>query len=370
VKEKKSINFLRGVPSEEALSCLIPFASEGYAEIIRHYGTEVLQYGHFTGFTVLRELIGRLHDVNPQRVIVGNGGLEVISLFFKSLPRKSLILVEETSYDRVLIDALNYGHDLMGVKLTREGVDVDHFKELVTQKAPTVFYGIPYHQNPTGINYTQDNRKAVERICRQNNMHCVWDVCYQDLRYDGNVNDPIEVSDRGPVLASSFTKTISPGTKCGYIIVPNRYVEHFSGIIANTRINPNLPTQAFIADFIQSGKYADHLKFLCELYRPKMEALNAAIKDHFPGAFPVDISGGFFAPLMLTHVSVDNESAFVQSVKEAGVGIAPAWNAVAPNLKKEMQQKGIFIRLTFPAYQPDEIKWGVSTLKETTELFR
>lgn len=107
--ETQSINFLRGVPSEEALSHLVPMVSEGYEKAISRYGTEVLQYGHFPGFMPLRKLIADIHHVDPERVIVGNGGLEVISLFFKSLPRESTIIVEEASYDRVLLDARRYG---------------------------------------------------------------------------------------------------------------------------------------------------------------------------------------------------------------------------------------------------------------------
>jgi DNA-binding transcriptional MocR family regulator len=369
MSERQSINFLRGVPAEEALSSLIPTASEGYKKVIMRYGTDVLQYGHFTGFKALRNIIGNLHDVSPERVIVGNGGLEVISLFFKSLPRESTIIVEEASYDRVLIDAKAYGHRPVGVRLTSEGVDLEQLGDLVNRAGAKVFYGIPFHQNPTGINYTEDNRKAVELLCRENDILCIWDICYQVLRYDGKVNKPVEVSEWGPILTSSFTKTISPGTKCGYMIVPNHYVKHLSGIVANTRINPNLPTQAFIADFIQSGKYDDYLKYLCELYRPRMDALNRAINTHFPEAFPIEITGGFFAPINLVDVSVDNEKRFIKAAKDAGVGIAAAWNAVAPNFLEETQKKGLFVRVTFPAFKPEEIAWGISTLKETSELF-
>lgn len=369
VSEKKSINFLRGVPAEEALSRLIPLVSEGYEKVIRRHGTDVLQYGHFAGFKTLRDLLGNLHDVNPERVIVGNGGLEVISLFFKSLPRESNIIVEEASYDRVLLDAKRYGHQLIGVKLTPEGVDLDQFGNLLNKVAAKVFYGIPFHQNPTGINYTKDNRNAVELMCRENGILCVWDVCYQGLRYDGKANDPIEISEWGPILASSFTKTISPGTKCGYIIVPNHYVEHLSGIIANTRINPNLPTQAFITDFIESGRYNDFLEYLRKLYKPRMDALNNALNAMFPGAFPVPITGGFFASLTLENISSDQEAPFIACAKEAGVGIAAAWDAVAPNFREEMRKKGLFVRLTFPAYEPSKIEWGISKLKETAKLF-
>jgi 2-aminoadipate transaminase len=370
VREEQSINFLRGVPSEEALSSLIPTISKGYEKVIRQYGTDVLQYGHFTGFKPLRELIGSLHHVDPQRVLVGNGGLEMISLFFKSLPKESNIIVEEATYDRVLSDSKCYGHHLIGVKLTPDGVDLTQFREVANNMTVAAFYGIPFHQNPTGINYTEENRKAVERVCKEHDILCVWDICYKDLRYDGKSNDSMEVSGWGPILTSSFTKTISPGTKCGYMIVPNHYVEHLSKIIANTRINPNLPTQAFIADFIESGGYDDFLKYLCRLYKPRMEALNTALNTQFSEAFPVEISGGFFAALTLKDVSSDKEASFIESAKQAGVGIAAAWDAVAPNFKEEMRKKGLLIRLTFPAYESNQIEWGILRLKETAELFR
>lgn len=337
--------------------------------MINRYGTEVLQYGHFAGFKPLRDLIANLHHVNPERVIVGNGGLEVISLFLKSLPLRSNIIVEEASYDRVLLDAKRYGHHLIGVKLTTGGVDLNQFEDFVKKNVVSAFYGIPFHQNPTGINYTEENRRAVESLCRENNILCVWDVCYQELRYDGKANETINMSEWGPILTSSFTKTVSPGTKCGYMIVPDHYVEHLSKIITNTRINPNLPTQAFIADFIESGRYGHFLKYLCELYKPRMDALNTAMNTHFPGAFPVEISGGFFAPLTIENISIDNEAAFIKSAKDAGVGIAAAWDAIAPNFRHQIRKNGLFIRLTFPAYEPNNIEWGISKLKETLELF-
>ncbi len=364
MSEKQSINFLRGVPAEEALSRLVQIAADGYGKVINQYGTDVLQYGHFTGFKPLRDLIGGFHHVNPERVIVGNGGLEVISLFFKSLPRESIIIVEEASYDRVLLDAKCYGHHLIGIKLTPEGVDLNQFRNVANKNTVAAFYGIPFHQNPTGINYTEENRKEVERICREYNILCVWDICYQALRYDGKANDSIEVSDWGPILTSSFTKTISPGTKCGYMIVPNHYVGHLSTIITNTRINPNLPTQAFITDFIESGQYNDFVKYLCNLYRPRMKVLNTALSNLFPGAFPVLITGGFFASLTLDSISSEKETSFIESAKQAGVHVAAAWDAIPPNCIEEKRKKGLFIRLTFPAYEPDKIEWGISKLKD------
>jgi DNA-binding transcriptional MocR family regulator len=365
--EKKSINFLRGVPSEEALSRLIPLASEGYEKVINRYGTDVLQYGHFNGFKPLRDLLGQTHHVDPERIFVGNGGMEVISLFLKSLPRESNIVVEETTYDRVLHDAERYGHNLIGVELTSTGVNLEQLREVINKVAVVAFYGIPFHQNPTGINYSSENREAVEEICKEHGVLCAWDICYELLRYDGKENKPIEISEWGPILISSFTKTIAPGTKCGYMVLPRGLTEQVVEIAANTRINPNLPTQAFITDFIESGKYLDFLNYLCNLYRPKMDALNDALNVHFPGSFPVLIRGGFFSCISLKTIKSDKEALFIQSAKEAGVGIAAAWDAVAPNFREEKRQQGLFVRLTFPAFEPEQIKWGISRLKEVED---
>jgi DNA-binding transcriptional MocR family regulator len=88
-------------------------------------------------------------------IIVIGAVMGIISLFFKSLPRESNIVVEESSYDRVLMDAKCYGHHLVGVKLTSEGVDLNQLRNVVKKNSIAAFYGIPFHQNPTGINYNK-----------------------------------------------------------------------------------------------------------------------------------------------------------------------------------------------------------------------
>ena len=370
VNSKRSINFLRGVPAEEALSKLIPTAAEGYEQAITNYGTDVLQYGHFNGFKPLRDVLGALHHVDPERIIVGNGGMEVISLLFKSLPVNSNIVVEEMTYDRVIHDARRYGHNLFGVELTQTGLNTDQFKKVLSETPVSAFYGIPFHQNPTGIDYTPENRKAVEEICKANDVLCIWDICYEPLRYDGEENDPITVSEWGPVLVSSFTKTISPGTKCGYMVLPEKNMAQMTNIVANTRLNPNLPTQAFIVDFIQSGNYKDYLNYLRDLYRPRMDALNIALKANFPDAVRTDVKGGFFCCVQLGAVHSEQEKMLQASASEAGVGVAPAWDAVAPDFREEKQKQGLLVRLNFPAYGPEEIEWGIATLKQVEERFQ
>ncbi|MCG8633500.1 MAG: PLP-dependent aminotransferase family protein [Desulfobacterales bacterium] len=367
--KNRRVNFLRGVPAEEALAELRPMVAQGYEQTVNKYQTQVLQYGHFNGFKPLRDLLAAVYNVHPDRVIAGNGGMEMISLLFKSLPKGSKIAVEEMTYDRVIFDAQRYGHHLVGVELTAEGINLDQLKSTLRKESVAAFYGIPFHQNPTGINYLPGNRKAAEDICRAADVLCIWDICYEALRYDGNKNEPIPVSGHGPVLVSSFTKTISPGTKCGYMVIPENLLDLMTKIIANTRLNPNLPTQGFIAGFIESGGYDAYLKYLCKLYKPKMDALNTVLNENFPGAFPCKIDGGFFSCISLPGITPEKEEAFLAAAQEEGISITPAWDAVAPDLREAKQKNGLVVRLTFPACNAEDIKWGLERLRHIAGSF-
>jgi 2-aminoadipate transaminase len=364
-----SISFLRGVPAEAVLEKMVENVADGYARAVRRYGTGVLQYGHFNGFKPLRERLAAGHGVDPDRILVGNGGMEVISLLLKTLPTGSTLLIEEATYDRVVLDAQRYGHRLVGVRLGPEGVDLDHLRQAVSRHGPSLFYGIPFHQNPTGVTYSGDNRSAVERICRDNGLLCAWDICYQALRYDGRENDVVALDDWGPILINSFTKTLTPGTKCGYLVLPADLAAKTTSIAANTRINPNLPTQAFISEFIASGGYQRGLEEICRAYRPAMDALNQSLGDHFAGAYPTPVTGGFFSCLDLPGIVGPKEADFVAAAKEAGVILAPAWDAVAPDLRAERQARGLFVRLTFPALAPDQIRQGVGAMAGVVQAF-
>ena len=123
-------------------------------------------------------------------------------------------------------------------------------------------------------------------------------------------------------------------------------------------------------DFIQSGEYKDYLGYLCTFYKTRMDALNTALNVHFTGAFPAEVKGGFFPCIKLDSIPSGKEKMFQAMAFEACVGIAPAWDAVAPNLREEKQNQGLLVRLTFPAYDAGEIEWGISMLKAVEEKLK
>ena len=141
-------------------------------------------------------------------------------------------------------------------------------------------------------------------------------------------------------------------------------MERVTPVIANTRINPNYPTQAVIHRIMDSGEYDRNLDYLIDLYRPRLEAFNAALSQSFPEVELLRPRGGFFSGIWLP--GIQDEAAFIAAAKARGVNIAPA-NVFAPGWEQHYRDRngGPFFRLTFPALKPESIGKGIEMLGET-----
>ena len=374
-----TINFLRGVPAEEALVPVAKAFAEQYASVLQTYGPDVIQYqkpglSDFNGFVPLKETLAKRFGIGgsaQNQVICTNGGMESFSLLIKSFPRVCQIATDAMTYDRVLSDIVTQGHRAVGVAMTDEGVDLERLEEVLKGGTIKVFYQVAYHHNPTGITTTFENLDEAAKLCASHNvLHCL-DVAYYELRYDGEKNQLVEL-DKYPetsCLVGSFTKTLSPGAKCGFGIFPEAVVKQMTPVVADTRLNPNYPTQAAINQLFESGFYDRHLDSLIELYRPRMEAMNDGLQSLLPDLGIPHLKGGFFQGIWLDGLT--EEKPFLESLKAKGVLLAPA-SVFAPGWKERLygERSGVFFRLTFPALSVEENSRGVELIAETYKEFR
>jgi 2-aminoadipate transaminase len=373
IEHMEQISFLRGVPAEEALEAIADIVAKGYAEVLRAYGPKILQYqtpglADFNGFVPLKETLGHRYgavgDPN-KKVICFNGGMEVFSLILKSFSRGSQVAMEAMTYDRALADALRYEHEVIGIPFVKGGIDLDALEKALSKGKVKLFYRIIYHQNPTGYDSIQENIEAAAELCVRYNTLYVCDIAYYELRYDGQKNRLLPLS-KFPTtcLIGSFTKTLSPGTKCGFGIFPEKVVEQLTPVIANTRLNPNYPTQAMIHHVMSTGEYDKYLDYLITLYRPRMDSLNKSLSQHLRGVEVPLVTGGFFMGIWLP--GIRDEVAFIKRAKEKGVDLASA-NVYPSGWKKNYEEKigGPFFRLTFPSLKPGEIEKGIERIAET-----
>jgi 2-aminoadipate transaminase len=369
----EKINFLRGVPADEALIPVADLLAEEYKKVIQDHGSKVIQYQtpgltDFNGFVPLKKLLAERFGIkgDPQaRVICSNGGMETFSLLMKSFETGSLMATEALTYDRVLSDIKRLGHRTVGIPLSNEGVDLDALREILDSNDIKVFYQVAYHHNPVGFTASVENMEAASQICAENGVLHVLDIAYFELRYDGIKNRLVSMTNfpETTCLVGSFTKTISPGSKCGFGFFPDRVVAQMTPVIANTRLNPNYPTQAAIHGIMQSGVYDQHLAFLSEFYKPRMESANKGLKEFLPELNCPELKGGFFVGIWLPGIKTDQT--MVDAAGEKGVLLAPA-NAYAPGMDQHyLEEKGgVFFRLTFPALSPEANLEGIKRIAE------
>ena len=187
------ISFLRGVPAEEALEAVAGIVEKNYVAALREYGTKLLQYqtpgvSDFNGFIPLKKTLAARYGIGGdpnRRVVCFNGGMEVLSIIMKAFPRGSQVAMEAMTYDRALADALRYEHEVVGIPLSKEGVDLDALETALSSGKVKLFYRIIYHQNPTGLDSTMENIEAAAKLCARYNTLYVCDIAYYELRYDG-----------------------------------------------------------------------------------------------------------------------------------------------------------------------------------------
>jgi 2-aminoadipate transaminase len=369
-KSMEGISFLRGVPAEEALEKVSRVVEKGYADALREYGAKLLQYQtpgltDFNGFVPLKQTLAQRYGIRGdanRHVICFNGGMEAFSLILKAFPRGSQVAMEAMTYDRALADALRYEHDVVGIPFVKDGIDLEALEKTLSTGKVKLFYRIIYHQNPTGLDSSIENVEAASELCSRYNTLYVCDIAYYELRYDGEKNKLLDLSKHSACcLIGSFTKTLSPGTKCGFGIFPEEVVERLTPVIANTRLNPNYPTQAMIHRIMISGEYDRYLDYLVGLYRPRMDALNQSLARYLGDIDVLRVTGGFFMGVWLSGLG-DGE-AFVNATKAKGVHIASA-NVYPAGWKKicEEKQQGPFFRLTFPSVKPGDIEKGIERI--------
>ena len=368
------VNFLRGVPADEALVPIAKALSEEYARNLEKYGAKLVQYqtaglSDFNGFIPLKAILAERFQVEGDpsaRVICSNGGMETFSLLLKSFPRGSQIATEALTYDRVLSDIARLDHQTVGVPLTDDGVDLEALANALDANDISIFYQIAYHHNPVGFTTSMENLEGASKLCAERGVLHVLDVAYYELRYDGVDNElfPLDKYPETSSVVGSFTKTLSPGAKCGFGIFPEKVLQALTPVVANTRLNPNYPTQAAIHALMDSGFYDEHLKSLSALYGPRMEATNQALKTYLPNASAPELTGGFFVGIALKGIS--DEPQFIEALKTRGVVLAPP-AVYAPGYKDQYVREtgAAFFRLTFPFFTPEENTEGIAAIAET-----
>ena len=343
-----TIALARGIPSPECLP--VDELAECAGEALRRDGETILSYGSTLGYEPLREWIGDRHGVEPERVVVTNGSLQAFHLVLSALgPRR--VLVERPTYDRPRRILVEERRELGEIPLDGDGLDVG---ELEGERESALLYTIPTFQNPTGVTLSEERRRRLAELAGERGLTVLEDDPYGLVRFDGEALPSLFELEGGErvLYSSSFSKTVAPGLRVGYLIVPAPLAADLQGFAASTYITPGLVAQSTLHEFLSCGLFESNLERVRDLLRERRDAMLEALDRGFAGrARWSRPEGGYFLWLELPD-DVDATELLARA-SEAGVTFVPGVDfGGEPNT----------LRLAFSYVSAAEIAEGIARL--------
>jgi DNA-binding transcriptional MocR family regulator len=291
-----TISFARGAPSldivdVEGLKASTLEAFDADAARLTAYGTSV-------GYVPLREWIAKYHGVAPEQVLVTNGSMQADAFLFDALVAEGdTVITEMPTYDRTLLSLRNRRADVRMVELEPDGIDVAALERLLdtVSDAPRLAHIIPNFQNPAGYTLSLAKRQRLIELARSHGFVLFEDDPYVTLRFAGEtLPTMISMAPDVTVYASSFSKTVCPGIRTGYLVGPAELIARIAKLATSTYVSPNMVAEGIVNQFCRSGRIDASIAKIREALRERSQTLCAALAEQLPDARFVAPEGGYF----------------------------------------------------------------------------
>ena len=351
-----TISFARGIPGPDLLP--VDEFGECAREAARNDGARALNYGPPAGYPPLRDWIAAEHDVDPERVVVTNGSLQGFNFLARRLVAEgATVFVEAPCYDRSLGILRALGATVEAVPQREDGLDVDELaRRLERIRGRAVVYTIPTFQNPSGRTLSRENRGRLLALVEATSALVVEDDPYRLLRFAG---EPLPTlfelaGGDGVVFQTSFSKTVAPGIRVGYLVLPEDLVPAIEELVLQNYVSPAIFVQAALYEFVTSGRYEPNVERVSAALRERCARMRSALARELPeGAEWSDPEGGYF--LWLDLPGVESRDLF-ERAREADVTFVKGSDLHLAGGGEESA------RLAFSFAPLDEIDEGVARL--------
>lgn len=350
-----TISFARGAPCPEALSGAL--VGQAAIAALAADATRILSYGTGHGYPPLRELIAAEHGVAADRVFITNGSLQGFVFLLESmLAPGDLLGVEAPTYDRALLQARLHGVEVLPVPVADDGLDVDVLAAACAAgRVPKLLYTIPNFQNPSGATISLEKRRALVELAERHDFLILEDDPYGLLRFEGEHLPSLEAlgGTERVIFTSSYSKTVAPGLRVGYIVAPAEIAAGLVAVASRTYISPSLLAEAAIHRIVADGQFGPNVARVTGLMRERRDAMVDGLRHMPEGTRCTPPQGGFFLWLELPEpLSAD---ALFDDAQRAGVLYVKGSDCFVTGGERTL-------RLAYSGVSPAEIAEGMERL--------
>ncbi len=297
-----------------------------------NWNSSVFAYGDATGEADLKyEIMRHVAEhrglrVLEEQIIVTSGSQQALDLCARVLLSEGdQVAIEDPCYQGARETFAAAGVELLSMPVASGGAEVDTLP--TSLRRLKLAYLTPSHQFPTGVTIPLTRRLELIAWASRNDCYLIEDDYDSEFRYDCRPIEPMASIDahQRVIYVGTFAKTLFPGIRVGFVIVPRHLVKPFAA--AKWLIDRGNPIiiQKTLADFIGSGGYSRHLRRMNRTYARKRSELERRLKEAFGSA--VVISGAqagthLFAEFPQLHRTLT--ARIVRECEDRGVRVYPA----------------------------------------------
>ena len=336
-------------------------------KLISENGQEALQYGSGQGHPKLREQICDVMALegiraNPDDILVTTGSqqaLDLISRIF--IDPGDVVLVEAPSYVGALGTFAQYEARVVHVEMDQSGLSPEALRNAIKtlryQGLRIKFlYLIPNYQNPTGVTMPSERRAEILDICREEKIFVVEDNPYGLLGFDRPAPNAMRAQDSENVIyLGSFSKTIVPGFRVGWALVPQALREKLVIASESSILCPSNFSQLAISSYLADQPWRDQIASFVELYRARRDAMLESLDQYFPKSATWTRPGGGFYVWVTLPPEIDTKALMPEAIV-AKVAYVPGSAFYADGLGSWS------MRLSYCHPTPERIREGVKAL--------
>lgn len=355
------ISFGGGLPAPELF--LIREFKQACNHVLEHDGQQALQYGLTEGYPPLKEFLAEFMQKQgvpavPGNIFVANGSQQALDLIGRLFINSGdKILIDAPTYLGAIQAWQVYGPQFVTVPLDKDGMDPDQVEKALQKHKIKFIYALPNFHNPAGTTLPYERRQRLVELAVKHGSFIVEDDPYGQLRFEGKDIAPLISMHKENVLyLSTFSKTLSPGIRLGWIVAPEMVIAHLGQAKQGADLHTSTFAQYVAHNIAKQGIIKRHIQRICAAYKERRDVMLAAMGEHFPpGVTWTRPQGGLFLWVRMPE-HVDSEELLKVAIEEK-VAFVPG-TAFYPDGQGGRNS----MRLNFSNARPEMIQEGIKRL--------
>lgn len=215
------------------------------------------------------------------------------------------------------------GVETVPIAVDREGLDVAALETLCSTRRVNAVYLTPHHQLPTTVTLSAPRRMRLLELARRRGMLLLEDDYDHEFQYEGSPVLPLAHSDPFGVVVyfGTLSKILAPGLRLGFVASSREVAERIVSYRAYVDQQGDHVVERAVAELIEDGELARHVRRARRLYRSRRDALAEALTRHVPELVFTPPNGGLGIWAQAPGVDVDS---WVEHAFAEGVSFQPA----------------------------------------------